>query len=1117
MATVLIADDDKFTRTALERIFSQDEAFASFDVDIVTASNGEEGLAAFKSSSPDVVIVDLLMPKLDGFSMCKAIRAEPEGDRPVIIVVSGIYRDSAIAQRVQKEYGAKFFVKPYQLKNMTEHVAQLLANAPTSAAGDDSAPAGETAAPSAAATASAGNLAERPLAAVLLDLVDAHATGNLILRRAGVEKTISLLFGHPVSVRSSLRDETLGHFLLSRGIITDTDHTTAIRAASATQKRLGEILIEMDVLTPEELADHLIAQLRHKLVQSLRWPDGSWEFEPRGDIANAGGNVDTVELVLTGLRHTATMEKVPDHIAVLGDSPLHLTPRGSKLFPALRHHLNNKFSEVWSEGTTLSALLASAIGRDAVLVALDVLRACDGLRAVVANAEEQSEAQSIFPEESGSISVQDLSEHSRVTKLPQPPGDAQAGSGLYSMLFEGDDTADPADGESPLEIPDDAVPSATDSPDSGYIDVRGMAPDADSQTQKDRDAARRMLLAEFLRIQGGDHYVVLEVDPMARDAEISAAVVERRSKFSMDWFSRFDLGRDYAKLERIHAAYTRANDTLMDADKRRAYDVERAGGEVVEKAPALDAEVAFRAGEEHLHRGELGKAIERLRTAVHHAPQEASYHAALGWALFVSGDRSARAADEARQSLNQALAINPDHAQAHECKGIITAELGDDDAEAQFHLELAVNADPGRTEALRRLEDIWTRRGKFRPLERLYKKLIYRAAGDAPQLEHRLWRKLAELYRDRLDDTEAARIAFETAARLMPNDTSVQAALADLSGGTADRFYERCDMLRNHWRSDPTAPGPGLELLRAAQQAARPDAVFLAASALIARGVDNSEALEIYERYRPRFVVRAQRQLSGERWRQVCHPDDDPAIGALMGLLEPAVRSVLPLSMADLEIDDSMGLDADTLPEDIERMLRYVAHMLQVSPPALYVRPDFGHQIHLAAVEPPVLLAGDDALAAPERAELCFRMARAMTYRLTGRTIGGAQPARVLKQAVLAAFTMAHPNSPVDDPDGLVEELRNALAYLPEDNQRRVHDLVTKLTQQSRSLNLSKWAKGLARTADRVGLVLCGDLPAAVRFASDSAGQDAHLDLVDFGVSATHLRLRTELGLSIDV
>ena len=72
-----------------------------------------------------------------------------------------------------------------------------------------------------------------------------------------------------------------------------------------------------------------------------------------------------------------------------------------------------------------------------------------------------------------------------------------------------------------------------------------------------------------------------------------------------------------------------------------------------------------------------------------------------------------------------------------------------------------------------------------------------------------------------------------------------------------------------------------------------------------------------------------------------------------------------------------------------------------------------------------------------------------------------------------------------------------------------------RLVGRASHLNLSRWGRALSRTADRIGLLVCGDLPAARRYASDGGATDD--DLVEFALSPEHLRLRSELGLSIDV
>jgi hypothetical protein len=326
-------------------------------------------------------------------------------------------------------------------------------------------------------------------------------------------------------------------------------------------------------------------------------------------------------------------------------------------------------------------------------------------------------------------------------------------------------------------------------------------------------------------------------------------------------------------------------------------------------------------------------------------------------------------------------------------------------------------------------------------------------------------------------------------------------------------------MLRAHWRRDFAAAGPGLEYFRAATAANRPDAAFVAASALVAMGTATAEVDALYHRHRPRFVMRAQRQLHGELWHRVRHADDTTELGALFELIAPAVHRAMPLTLVDLDVDDSMEIADPDLPVGFARVRAYVAHMLGVREPRVFVRPDFGHQVHVGALDVPVLLAGDDALTSPERTELVFRLGRAMTYLWPGRAIGGSRPSRFLKSAVLAVFASAVPGVKADDPDGYVAAMAAALADLPGELRHQAQLVVGRIVGggDGRTVNTSRWARSLARTADRVGLVLCGDVPAALRFARDSGSADGESDLLDFAVSSGFLGLRAQMGLSIDV
>jgi len=1107
---ILIVDDDKPTRTVLETLLRQDPGLAGTDLDVATAVDGQAGLAAFAAHPPDVAIVDLLMPRLDGFATCKAMRDSPGGLGADLVMMSGVFHDGAIRNRIQQELGAAFFIKPAQLPDLVQHVAEIArrrASIISSA---------HTPAPTPLELPElgprTGDLAMRPLPAVLLDLHESAVTGRLLLRRGRVAKTIDLYEGDVAGAASSARDETLGHFLVGSGIITDEQHRAAVARAAHSHEKIGAVLVAMGLLDRERLAIQLAAQARHKLVQALRWTQGAWRFEPRsteGMVAPAGARLRLIDIVLTGLRDTFARDVLPDTVARLAGHGLELTDRGHRLVADARKVFGDAIIDALRPGVTFGDLVDAGHDRARLHAALDTLVQCDALTIRLpavgpgSGVPGASNAE-LFPRESTELFIE-----KRLTGTV-PDGARH----LYEMLFEDSSlgaTPTPS-GDLPLDLD---APELVDDGDSGVIDIGDVALAA-AAVHDEASAARRALLKEYLRIQGLDHYGVLLIDRRATPQEIAAALSERTSKFSRDYYSRFELGRDVEKLEEVHAAYTQARATLLDDARRRTYDRDLAGDEQMETPPSLDAELAFRAGEELLGRRHYAAAIAKLAAAAQAAPDEADYHAALGWAHWLAGGGDARSADLARPHLSQALMINPDHGAAHEYVGRIDAALGTDDALAVFHLERALDLEPNRAEALTEIERIFLRRGDARPLERLYRRLLYRASGRSPGIEAALWLRVGNLYRDHLDDAVAARAAFTSAQRLVPEDAAAAAALNDLDRRNPAGDGGDWDELRGRWRRDFTAAAPGAEMMHRALEAERPDAAFLAASALVALGLADDEAEGLYQRYRPRFVIRAQRPLGLAEWSHLRHPGDSLEIGALMELVAPAVRALMPLGLEDLELDEALRVPEVDLPAGFARMRAYVAGLFGVPPPAVYVRNDFGRQIHVGAVDPPILLAGDDALTSPERGELAFRMARAMTYVWPGRAVGGSRPARILKRVVLAVFADAAPAAAATiaaDPE--VAAARDALGVLDAEPRQRAHGVVMRLVARSPSFNLSKWSRALARTADRAGLLVSGDLPAARRFAAEATALGE--DLIDFALSPAHLTLRTELGLSIDV
>jgi putative two-component system response regulator len=112
---VLIIDDDDGARAALEGLLSNEPYELSF------ATNGLDGIAMAVSLHPDVILLDVMMPKMDGFEVCRQIRSIPDiAEAPIILVTSLDDYDSRITGL---RAGADDFVnKPY---NSVELFARL--------------------------------------------------------------------------------------------------------------------------------------------------------------------------------------------------------------------------------------------------------------------------------------------------------------------------------------------------------------------------------------------------------------------------------------------------------------------------------------------------------------------------------------------------------------------------------------------------------------------------------------------------------------------------------------------------------------------------------------------------------------------------------------------------------------------------------------------------------------------------------------------------------------------------------------------------------------------------------------------------------------------------------
>ena len=154
-----------------------------------------------------------------------------------------------------------------------------------------------------------GDLYSMPLPELLQWLGNNRRTGTLEIERDKVCKKIVFEDGRIVSCSSNDPSELLGHYLVARGQVTEDLLRIALDQQSVTRKQLGMTLVEMGVLTSEELTRNLHAKVEETIFSLFEWEHGVFRYE---DQAITGKNqfptdIRVEDVLLRGVQRIVEM------------------------------------------------------------------------------------------------------------------------------------------------------------------------------------------------------------------------------------------------------------------------------------------------------------------------------------------------------------------------------------------------------------------------------------------------------------------------------------------------------------------------------------------------------------------------------------------------------------------------------------------------------------------------------------------------------------------------------------------------------------------------------------------------------------------------------------------
>lgn len=120
-ARIAYVDDDLELRTVVAQ-FLEEEGF-----EVLQAADGEEGLALIMTEQPDLVILDVMMPKQNGWEVTKSLRSSPEWASLPILMLTGI--GATLNEMTAPLYGATDHLdKPFEFEDLLDKVETLLAD-----------------------------------------------------------------------------------------------------------------------------------------------------------------------------------------------------------------------------------------------------------------------------------------------------------------------------------------------------------------------------------------------------------------------------------------------------------------------------------------------------------------------------------------------------------------------------------------------------------------------------------------------------------------------------------------------------------------------------------------------------------------------------------------------------------------------------------------------------------------------------------------------------------------------------------------------------------------------------------------------------------------------------
>lgn len=343
----------------------------SLGYDVIKAADGEQGYELFLSDLPDIILTEILLPKLNGMDMIKKIRSRADGKDAKIFLMTNMVAFGGLGQSAMDTWGIDGAIgKPVGFGSLLNLLGEnkpkkekLKKKRPKSSQSREK--------------KQRGDFANISFAKLLLSLNMDRATGKLVARSE--EKRILIYFrdGRPVHVSSNfIKELSLGAMLKKMGVADRAQLNASREMAETNCIRQGEALCSLGILTKGELQKVLKKQLEEKIAYIFGWEKGRFIFshDPKAGFKKPTIRTTVPDLFLKGVTTYVAPEKITARFEDCFDWTVEQDPEKEQLLARFKLSVKERSMLISQDGITIIGLIENAkIGKTRALQILYTL------------------------------------------------------------------------------------------------------------------------------------------------------------------------------------------------------------------------------------------------------------------------------------------------------------------------------------------------------------------------------------------------------------------------------------------------------------------------------------------------------------------------------------------------------------------------------------------------------------------------------------------------------------------------------------------------------------------------------------------------------------------------